>query len=279
MPQAGPRPSASTGQRPRRLRILHDRYGITFVGAIIPSTSTQAQVSAGELSRLARTVEKRDVQAIFPESALNPRLATHDRRPHRREGRWSAVLGHARADRVGRRHLPGERARQRPDARRRLHGRTRTRIEPRERGVRRPPRRATRPHASCSDGVRPRTGAAALRDVDFTAYAGQRVAVLGPNGGGRRRCSACSSATSLRGAAASRSTAAPWSHRPSARDWTFPSVRSMSPSWARSHACRGGGAPEPPSETGHVRRSRPSGSGTAPRTRSGTCPADSGSAS
>lgn len=70
---------------PARQRLLvsdHDafgyftnRYGITFVGAIIPSTSTQAQVSAGELSRLARTVEKRDVQAIFPESALNPRLA------------------------------------------------------------------------------------------------------------------------------------------------------------------------------------------------------------
>lgn len=51
------------------------RYDIAFVGAVIPSTTTQAQPSAGELAALARTVEREGVRAIFPESSLNPKLA------------------------------------------------------------------------------------------------------------------------------------------------------------------------------------------------------------
>lgn len=52
-----------------------DRYGIQVVGAVIPSTSTQAQPNAGELAELSRTVRANNVKAIFPEEALNPLLA------------------------------------------------------------------------------------------------------------------------------------------------------------------------------------------------------------
>jgi zinc/manganese transport system substrate-binding protein len=51
------------------------RYGITVVGAVIPSQTTQAQPSAGETARLIRLVRREHVRAIFPESSLNPRLA------------------------------------------------------------------------------------------------------------------------------------------------------------------------------------------------------------
>jgi ABC-type Zn uptake system ZnuABC Zn-binding protein ZnuA/ABC-type Mn2+/Zn2+ transport system permease subunit len=51
------------------------RYDIAVIGAVIPATTTKAQASAGELSALARTVQRAGVRAIFPESSLNPRLA------------------------------------------------------------------------------------------------------------------------------------------------------------------------------------------------------------
>jgi ABC-type Zn uptake system ZnuABC Zn-binding protein ZnuA len=50
-------------------------YDIEVVGAVIPSTTTQAQPSAGEVARLARTIRRERVRAVFPESSLNPRLA------------------------------------------------------------------------------------------------------------------------------------------------------------------------------------------------------------
>jgi len=66
----------------RKLVTSHDafnyftaRYGITVVGALIPSQSTQAQPSAGEAAKLAALVRREHVKAIFPESSLNPRLA------------------------------------------------------------------------------------------------------------------------------------------------------------------------------------------------------------
>ena len=52
-----------------------DRYDIRVVGAVIPSTTTQAQPSAGDTADLARTIEREDVKAIFPEESLNPKLA------------------------------------------------------------------------------------------------------------------------------------------------------------------------------------------------------------
>lgn len=51
------------------------RYGLDVVGAVIPSQTTQAQPSAGDLAELVRTIRREDVKAIFPESSINPKLA------------------------------------------------------------------------------------------------------------------------------------------------------------------------------------------------------------
>ncbi len=51
------------------------RYGITVVGAVIPSQSTQAQASAGDVARLTRTIRREGVTAVFPESSVNAKLA------------------------------------------------------------------------------------------------------------------------------------------------------------------------------------------------------------
>ncbi len=77
--------AACMGDVPRRARRLvtdHDafgtfarRYGITVVGAVIPSQSTQGQPSAGDVAALARTVRAQRVRAIFPEQAVNDKLA------------------------------------------------------------------------------------------------------------------------------------------------------------------------------------------------------------
>ena len=52
-----------------------ERYGITSVGAVFPSTSTQGQASAGDVAALERVIEAKKVRAIFPESSLNAALA------------------------------------------------------------------------------------------------------------------------------------------------------------------------------------------------------------
>jgi ABC-type Zn uptake system ZnuABC Zn-binding protein ZnuA/ABC-type Mn2+/Zn2+ transport system permease subunit len=52
-----------------------DRYGIEVVGAVIPSQTTQAQPSAKDLSALAKLIEREQVEAIFPESSLSPKVA------------------------------------------------------------------------------------------------------------------------------------------------------------------------------------------------------------
>jgi ABC-type Zn uptake system ZnuABC Zn-binding protein ZnuA len=44
------------------------------VGALIPSLSTQAQPSAKATERLVRQIRREGVKAIFPETALNPKL-------------------------------------------------------------------------------------------------------------------------------------------------------------------------------------------------------------
>jgi ABC-type Zn uptake system ZnuABC Zn-binding protein ZnuA/ABC-type Mn2+/Zn2+ transport system permease subunit len=51
------------------------RYGITVVGAVIPSQTTQAQPSAGDVAALSRLIKAEGVAAIFPESSLSPKLA------------------------------------------------------------------------------------------------------------------------------------------------------------------------------------------------------------
>ena len=65
----------------RKLVTTHDslhyyarRYGLQVVGAVIPSRSTQAQPSGRDTERLVSQVRREGVEAIFPESPLNPRL-------------------------------------------------------------------------------------------------------------------------------------------------------------------------------------------------------------
>jgi len=43
-----------------------DRYGLEVVGTVIPARTTLAQPSAGELARLADTIEHERVPAVFP---------------------------------------------------------------------------------------------------------------------------------------------------------------------------------------------------------------------
>jgi zinc/manganese transport system substrate-binding protein len=50
------------------------RYGITIVGAVIPSQTTQAQPSAAGVTKLAGVIRAAHVKAVFPESSLNSRL-------------------------------------------------------------------------------------------------------------------------------------------------------------------------------------------------------------
>jgi ABC-type Zn uptake system ZnuABC Zn-binding protein ZnuA len=47
------------------------RYGLRVVGTVIPSLSTQAQASAGDLAKLVDTIRRERVKAIFAESSVN----------------------------------------------------------------------------------------------------------------------------------------------------------------------------------------------------------------
>ena len=73
---------AAVPKAQRKLVTDHDafgyfaaRYGIQVVGAVIPSQTTQAQPSAGDVKRLVDTIRRERVRAIFPESSINPKLA------------------------------------------------------------------------------------------------------------------------------------------------------------------------------------------------------------
>jgi ABC-type Zn uptake system ZnuABC Zn-binding protein ZnuA/ABC-type Mn2+/Zn2+ transport system permease subunit len=66
----------------RKLVTSHDafgyfaaRYGIRVVGAVIPSQTTEAQPSAGDVARLIALIEREHVKAVFPESSMNAQLA------------------------------------------------------------------------------------------------------------------------------------------------------------------------------------------------------------
>jgi ABC-type Zn uptake system ZnuABC Zn-binding protein ZnuA len=52
-----------------------DRYGLEVVGAVIPSLTTQAQPSAGDLVELARTIQREHVTTVFSEQSVNGKLA------------------------------------------------------------------------------------------------------------------------------------------------------------------------------------------------------------
>jgi zinc/manganese transport system substrate-binding protein len=53
-----------------------ERYGLQFAGSIIPSMSTEARPSAGEVAALINKIKAEKVKAIFLESSINPQLAT-----------------------------------------------------------------------------------------------------------------------------------------------------------------------------------------------------------
>jgi ABC-type Zn uptake system ZnuABC Zn-binding protein ZnuA len=65
----------------RKLVTTHDslgyfarRYGIDVVGSVIPSLSTQAQPSAGDIADLVDQVRDEGVEAVFPEAETSERL-------------------------------------------------------------------------------------------------------------------------------------------------------------------------------------------------------------
>ena len=51
------------------------RYAITVIDAVIPSQTTQAQASAGEVAALVKTIRRAHVKAVFPETSVNAKLA------------------------------------------------------------------------------------------------------------------------------------------------------------------------------------------------------------
>ncbi|MBO0884881.1 MAG: zinc ABC transporter substrate-binding protein [Mycobacterium sp.] len=65
----------------RKLVTNHDaftyyvnRYGLTFVGSVIPSLSTDAQPSAAEVQQLVQEIADQHVKAIYTETTVNPQL-------------------------------------------------------------------------------------------------------------------------------------------------------------------------------------------------------------
>jgi ABC-type Zn uptake system ZnuABC Zn-binding protein ZnuA len=87
----------------RKLVTSHDalgyyagRYGFKVIGAAIPSLSTQAQPSAASTQRLVDQIKAQHVAAIFPESALNPKLEqaiAHDAGARVGGALWADTLG------------------------------------------------------------------------------------------------------------------------------------------------------------------------------------------
>ena len=52
-----------------------DRYGLEFVGSVIPSFDTQAELSSGDISDLVAKIEREGVKAVFSEASLPPKTA------------------------------------------------------------------------------------------------------------------------------------------------------------------------------------------------------------
>jgi ABC-type Zn uptake system ZnuABC Zn-binding protein ZnuA len=94
----------------RRIVTTHDalgyfarRYGIEVVGAVIPSLSTQAQASAGDVQRLVDQIRREHVQAVFPENSVNPDI---ERAIAREAG--ASIGGKLYADSLGPKGSAGE---------------------------------------------------------------------------------------------------------------------------------------------------------------------------
>jgi ABC-type Zn uptake system ZnuABC Zn-binding protein ZnuA/ABC-type Mn2+/Zn2+ transport system permease subunit len=73
---------ASVAADRRKLVTSHDafaylanHYGLHIVGTVVPSQSTQAQPSAGDVARLVEQVRSEHVRAVFFENSVNSKLA------------------------------------------------------------------------------------------------------------------------------------------------------------------------------------------------------------
>jgi ABC-type Zn uptake system ZnuABC Zn-binding protein ZnuA len=94
---------AKVPERERKLVTTHDalgyfarRYDVEIVGAIIPSLSTQAQPSARDVDELVDQIRAERVRAVFPETALNPKLEgaiAREANARVGEGLWADALG------------------------------------------------------------------------------------------------------------------------------------------------------------------------------------------
>ena len=94
----------------RRIVTTHDalgyfarRYGVDVVGAVIPSLSTQAQASAGDVQKLVDQIRREHVEAVFPESSVNPDI---ERAIAREAG--ASIGGELYADSLGPKGSAGE---------------------------------------------------------------------------------------------------------------------------------------------------------------------------
>jgi ABC-type Zn uptake system ZnuABC Zn-binding protein ZnuA len=77
------------------------RYGIRVVGAVIPSRSTVAQPSAGDVTALVDTIRREGVRAVFAESSVNADVeAAIARDAGAKVGRalWADTLGPENSD-------------------------------------------------------------------------------------------------------------------------------------------------------------------------------------
>ncbi len=52
-----------------------NQYGFDYAGSLIPSLSTEAQPSAGEIRKLVKKIRAEKIPAIFTESSVSPKLA------------------------------------------------------------------------------------------------------------------------------------------------------------------------------------------------------------
>jgi ABC-type Zn uptake system ZnuABC Zn-binding protein ZnuA len=54
---------------------FNDRYGIEFIGAVLPGLGTSSEPSAREIADLIETIRRENVKAIFAEETVEPRIA------------------------------------------------------------------------------------------------------------------------------------------------------------------------------------------------------------
>ena len=127
------------------------------------------------MARLTRLIRRERVKAVFPESSINAKLAQAIARQTGATSDYALYGDTLGPEGLERRHLPDHGARQRRRDGARLHRGSagmpdRGDLTPRRRPRAWPPATARAP---------------VLSDVSFALHAGERMGVLGPNGGGK----------------------------------------------------------------------------------------------